>query len=87
LYEKKEGVARVTINKPEKLNAISSRTMQEMTVALRDAGNDKTVGVVVITASNEEGIEEEAKSFGLLDYLKKPLDIFEIDRIASHVLS
>ena len=45
------------------------------------------VGVVVITASNEEGIEEEAKSFGLLDYLKKPLDIFEIDRIASRVLS
>jgi two-component system response regulator (stage 0 sporulation protein F) len=44
------------------------------------------VGVVIITASNEEGIEEEAKSFGVIDYLRKPLDVFEIDRIASNLL-
>ena len=45
------------------------------------------VGVVIITASNQEGIEEEAKSFGIIDFLRKPLDVFEIDRIASQVLS
>jgi len=44
------------------------------------------VGVVIITASNEEGIEEEAKSFGVAGYLKKPLDVFEVDRIASNLL-
>ena len=44
------------------------------------------VGVVIITASNEEGIEEEAKSFGVLGYLRKPLDVSEIDRIASNLL-
>lgn len=45
------------------------------------------VGVVIITASNQEGIEEEARSFGVIDYLRKPLDIFEIDRITSSVLA
>jgi DNA-binding NtrC family response regulator len=49
-------------------------------------GNEKHVEVVVITGSCQEGIEEEAKSLGVIDYLKKPLDIFEVERITSHVL-
>jgi DNA-binding NtrC family response regulator len=47
----------------------------------------KNVGVVVITASSQEGIEEEARSFGVINCLKKPLDIYEVDRIASQALS
>jgi DNA-binding NtrC family response regulator len=46
----------------------------------------KNVGVVVITATDQEKTEEEAKSLGVIDYLKKPLDIFEVERIASQVL-
>ena len=47
----------------------------------------KDVSVVVITASSQEKTEEEAKSLGAIAYLRKPLDIFEIDGIASRVLS
>jgi CheY-like chemotaxis protein len=47
----------------------------------------KDVRVVVITATNHEKTEEEARSLGVIDYLKKPLDIFEINRITSQVLS
>ena len=47
----------------------------------------KEVGVVVITATDQEKTEEEAKSLGVIVYLKKPLDIFEVERIASQVLS
>jgi DNA-binding NtrC family response regulator len=55
---------------------------------LKKLQNDQIqVGVVVITASNQEKSEEEAKSLGVIDYLKKPLDIFEIERIASNLLS
>jgi DNA-binding NtrC family response regulator len=49
--------------------------------------DQKKVGVVVITANSQEETEEEAKSLGVIDYLKKPLDIFEVERIASTVLS
>jgi CheY-like chemotaxis protein len=45
------------------------------------------VGVIVITASSQEGIEEEARSLGVLDYLKKPLDIFDVERITSQYLN
>jgi two-component system response regulator (stage 0 sporulation protein F) len=45
----------------------------------------KQVKVVIITAICQEGIEEEAKSLGAIDYLKKPLDIFEVERIASQL--
>jgi len=47
----------------------------------------KKVEVVVITAIDQEKTEEEAKSLGVIDYLKKPLDIFEVERITSQVLN
>ena len=46
----------------------------------------KDVHVVVITATSQEKTEEEARSLGAIGYLKKPLDVFEIDRIASQFL-
>jgi|MudIll2142460700_1097286.scaffolds.fasta_scaffold696730_1 CheY-like chemotaxis protein len=49
--------------------------------------DQKDVRVVVITATNQEKTEEEARSLGVIGYLKKPLDISEIDRITSQVLS
>jgi DNA-binding NtrC family response regulator len=49
--------------------------------------DQKKVEVVVITATSREETEEEVKSLGVIDYLKKPLDIVEIERIASHVLT
>ena len=49
--------------------------------------DQKRVDVVVITAGSQEGMEEEARSLGVIDYLKKPLDIFEIERIASQCLN
>jgi two-component system response regulator (stage 0 sporulation protein F) len=52
---------------------------------LRD--HQKRVGVVVITASNQEGIEEEARSLGILNYLRKPLDIFEVDRVTAQAFA
>jgi len=47
----------------------------------------REVDVVIITACNQESVEDEAKSLGVINYLKKPLDIFEIDRITSQVLA
>jgi CheY-like chemotaxis protein len=49
--------------------------------------DQRRVEVVIITASDQEKNENEARSFGVINYLKKPLDIFEIDRITSQVLS
>ena len=54
LYPKNDGIARVTINRPEVYNAIRGVTTAEMSEALVDASNDPDIRVVVIagTGSN-----------------------------------
>ncbi len=58
-----------------------------MEVLKRLQEDQKSIGVVVITASHQVETEEEAKALGAIDYLKKPLNIFEVERIASNILS
>ena len=51
LYEKVDGVAMIAINRPQKLNALRSLTIEELTAALRNASSDGRVGVIVIRGS------------------------------------
>lgn len=48
VYEAAEGVARVTLNRPEKLNAISPRMLRELHDALWEADDDVSVHCVVL---------------------------------------
>src|SRR5512137_283101 len=54
IYDKKDGVARVTINRPEKYNACTPTTIYELTQALTDAWVDPSVGVVVLTGAGDK---------------------------------
>ena len=54
IYEKKEGVAKITINRPEKRNAFDAKTFREMSQGFLDAWGDKDVGVVVLTGAGEK---------------------------------
>lgn len=51
LYHKADGVARVTINRPEKRNAFRPRTVVEMIDAFADAREDPRIGVVLLTGA------------------------------------
>jgi 2-ketocyclohexanecarboxyl-CoA hydrolase len=53
LYDKRDGVATVTINRPALLNAFRAQTVEEMLDALRDAGADDGIGVVVLAGAGE----------------------------------
>ena len=56
IYEKRSHkelagrIARVSINRPEKYNAVTNRTMDEMFRAFYDASHDPLVGVIVLTS-------------------------------------
>ncbi len=52
-YTTAGGVATITINRPDRLNAIRPHTMAEMADALSSANDDPQVGVVVITGAGE----------------------------------
>jgi dihydroxynaphthoic acid synthetase len=53
LYDKSDGVASVTLNRPQVLNALRTQTILEMSEALQDASSDRSVGVVVIGGVGE----------------------------------
>jgi enoyl-CoA hydratase len=48
LYEKAGGKARITLNRPEKLNALSAKLQRELNVALWEADNDAQVHCVIL---------------------------------------
>ncbi len=69
IYDKRDGVAKITINRPDVLNALRARTVWELAEALKDAGNDETIGVVVLTGTGNRGFctggdERERKDSG-----------------------
>ncbi len=51
LYEVDSGLALITINRPEKLNAISLATLDELQHAVAKAGNDEAVCVIGVTGA------------------------------------
>ncbi|MAL77814.1 MAG: 1,4-dihydroxy-2-naphthoyl-CoA synthase [Sneathiella sp.] len=49
LYEERDHVARITINRPDKLNAFRPRTVDELIDAIKNAGWNRDIGVIVLT--------------------------------------
>lgn len=54
LYEKADGIAKVTINRPDVRNAFRPLTVREMIEAFDEAREDPEVGVVVLTGAGDE---------------------------------
>lgn len=48
-YEKLDGIAKITINRPEVRNAFRPLTVKEMQTALNDARDDEKIGVIILT--------------------------------------
>jgi enoyl-CoA hydratase/carnithine racemase len=54
LYEKKNGIAYVTVNRPKVLNALNTPTWKDLRTAFEDARDDATVrGVILSGAGNK----------------------------------
>ena len=51
LYEKKDKIAYITLNRPESMNAINSEVLKEITKAWIDVRDDDNIWVAVVTGS------------------------------------
>lgn len=51
IYEKMDGIAKITINRPEKRNAFRPETVLEMHEAFIDSREDPEIGVVLLTGA------------------------------------
>lgn len=60
IYEKSEGIATITLNRPEALNAWSKELAKEFLSAMDDAQKDENVKVVIITGAGEKAFSAGA---------------------------
>lgn len=73
LYEKDDGIAKITINRPEVYNAFRAKTIDELIWAFRDAWDDNRIGVVTLTGTGDKafcvgGDQKEKGDEGGYDY-------------------
>ncbi|NMD68859.1 1,4-dihydroxy-2-naphthoyl-CoA synthase [Bacillus sp. DNRA2] len=73
LYEKVNGIAKITINRPQVYNAFRGRTIKELIWSFRDAWDDNKIGVVIFTGAGEKafctgGDQKEKGDEGGYDY-------------------
>ena len=54
LVEQKGHLQIITINRPNQLNALNKKTIEELNAALSTANNDANTGVVILTGSGEK---------------------------------
>ncbi len=54
IYEVNAGVARITINRPERMNAFRAVTVDELIDAFASASWDKSIGVIVLTGAGDK---------------------------------
>jgi enoyl-CoA hydratase len=54
LYEKKDAIAYVTVNRPKVLNALNTPTWKDLRTAFMDARDDATVRGVILTGAGEK---------------------------------
>ena len=54
LYEKKDDIAKISINRPKAYNAFTTNTLRELTLAFDEAERDSDVGVVVLTGVGDK---------------------------------
>ena len=54
VYEKRDGIAFITFNRPKVLNALNRRTIEELQHALLEARDDAAVRVLILTGSGDK---------------------------------
>lgn len=59
IYETYEGIAKITINRPEVRNAFTPKTNVELYDAFSIARDDASIGVIILTGANHDGRPED----------------------------
>lgn len=87
-YESRNGAAWITIDRPDKLNALNRRTVEEIVAATERALGDDEVGVLVLTGSGDKAFVagadilemselQPAEAQGFARFLQRSLETVE----------
>lgn len=83
-YEVDDGLAWITINRPERYNSFRGRTIDELIWAFKAAWADRTVGVVALTGAGDKafcagGDQKQRQESG--DYGPTESGLFEVETL------
>lgn len=83
-YEVDDGLAWITINRPERMNSFRGRTLDELIFCFKQAWADDTVGVVAFTAAGDKafcvgGDQKQRLETG--DYGPSQSGLFEVETL------
>ncbi|GAA1668684.1 1,4-dihydroxy-2-naphthoyl-CoA synthase [Citricoccus zhacaiensis] len=83
-YEVDNGLAWITVNRPDRYNSFRARTVDELVMAFKTAWNDPAVGVVALTGAGDKafctgGDQKQRMESG--DYGPSDSGLFEIDSL------
>ncbi|MDQ0219451.1 1,4-dihydroxy-6-naphthoate synthase [Peribacillus cavernae] len=53
LFEKKDGIAQITLNRPKVMNTFRWETIEDLITAFSDVAKDKTIGAVIVTGTGK----------------------------------
>src|SRR2546423_11408690 len=54
LYDKRDGIAYVTVNRPKALNALNTPTWRDLRAAFEDAGDDAAIRGAILTGAGDK---------------------------------
>lgn len=77
LYNKAEGRATITLNRPAVLNAVNFEMLSELNIALKDASWDDEVAVIVLTGAGDRAFCTGADLDEQQQFLKRPRDYWK----------
>ena len=85
IIDKKDHVARITLNRPDRLNALNRQMFRELNSALEDVGNDKEMRALVLTGAGRAfcasaDINEEREGGDRLLGYMEPNEIYQFIR-------
>ena len=83
LFEKKESIALITINRPKEMNALNSQVMEEMDALIDQISKDRDIHVLIITGRGKAFIAgadiaemKDKNSFEAKSFAKKGMTLF-----------
>jgi len=76
-YEKNGWLARVTINRPEKHNALAYQTLRELERAFLDAAWDDAIAVVVVTGAGDQAFSTGGDVDDMENLTRRPHDYWK----------
>jgi len=87
ILDKGQGIARITLNRPEAMNALTLEMLNEIEIAQKEIMDDRDVRVVIVTGQGRALCS--GADFGLISYLLEmgPKEIFQKLRYIQDVMT